>query len=148
MGYWIKKDSRSKSIKYICSECNEISYCVAYRDNVSICDYKICPRCGKNMNVELQGDSNAIMRAELDEIESKMRDDYYYEDDMQIFVYRADIAVKIDEVYEIYSNDPSDKKTFHDKIYEIIEGLDGLPSSIWLEYVARFDHIEKLMDIL
>lgn len=45
---WSHQDTRSKSYKFICSNCVEVSYCLPDKDGN--CTYNFCPRCGAIMN--------------------------------------------------------------------------------------------------
>lgn len=45
--YWIKCSTRSKSIKYQCSECKGIAY--DCNRSKAGCSYKFCPHCGREM---------------------------------------------------------------------------------------------------
>lgn len=54
--YWINITGRSKGQKFRCSECKGECNCIsvgsADKFGYNKCDYKFCPRCGKEMDIE------------------------------------------------------------------------------------------------
>ncbi len=54
--HWINITGRSKGQKFKCSECQGTCNCISYGNankygKKNICDYKYCPRCGKEMDL-------------------------------------------------------------------------------------------------
>ena len=53
--HWINVYGLSKSQKFRCSECKNDCFCIDYSKdkNVNHCNYKFCPNCGKEMDLDV-----------------------------------------------------------------------------------------------
>ena len=56
MPHWINISGRSKGAKFRCSECKGECFCFYYgaNKNTNKCNYRFCPRCGMEMDLENQ----------------------------------------------------------------------------------------------
>lgn len=58
MPYWINVTGRSKGQVFMCSECKETCNCIgtgnASKYRYNFCNYRFCPRCGMEMDLQRQ----------------------------------------------------------------------------------------------
>ena len=54
--YWINITGRNKGLKYRCSSCNNDCICIHYGafKKRTYCNYKYCPNCGAEMNLNFR----------------------------------------------------------------------------------------------